>query len=703
MFIPYRRLFPFIFITVLIFLMVGFHGGINAITTEYLTEQGGLFTKVLAQKNLTPLDVKIDSQDISLWGGDKYKFSLLNLFFDNPWKISHYTRTLTNQILANHTNLPLVTFLAQNRTDNPGVNPGFNQTLLKKYQTLTNQLGDDSFAIALHKLTHQPLNTFHNEEYQKIPAQLRSAVAQFLLTIPDALAYRRNALSPLNQLNLSENEIYNRIFYLTATTGANNEDDQNQPTTEDNLLIENILKNVNYNLLNTGSILIISAAQELEKEISKMGKIDTNFHYQINTELGKIIINGTGDQIYADDDYLLIIDLKGNDTYLGGAATRNIAHGISLTIDFEGNDHYKNTSEKTPSFGTGIFGYGILIDVKGNDEYYANYISQGSGIFGTGILADYRGNDIYKGIAHVQASGTYGTGLLIDNQGRDRYLLYRLGQGYGFTKGIGLLLDSEGDDQYIGLEDKYPNGGPFGAEKHLHFAQGFAWGKRADDIDGNSWGGGIGLLIDGTGNDRYECDIFCQGSAYWYSMGILTDKAGNDYHNGGAYSLAGVPHFAIGIYQDDGGNDEYTGFISQSLGKGRDFSIGWFEESEGNDWYQGSYSTLGSADVNGIGIFWDKKGNDTYLSLPKFNYGFAQMESVGLRDIMLTLGLFVDGEGEDKYLLLPKEYQPDGKFNVEKDQIKFLSPHPVVANHKIWCNPVDPRPVKRAYGCGIDN
>ncbi|HEY9706139.1 MAG TPA: hypothetical protein V6C58_27130, partial [Allocoleopsis sp.] len=355
------------------------------------------------------------------------------------------------------------------------------------------------------------------------------------------------------------------------------------------------------------------------------------------------------------------------------------------------------------SFGAGIFGYGILIDVKGNDEYTANYISQGSGIFGTGILADYSGNDIYKGIAHIQGSGTYGTGLLIDNEGSDRYFLYRLGQGYGFTKGVGLLLDGTGDDQYIGLEDKYPNGGPFGAEKHLHFAQGFALGKRNDGVDGNSWGGGLGILIDGTGNDRYECEIYCQGSAYWYSMGILTDKAGNDYHNGGAYSLAGVPHFAIGIYQDDGGNDEYTGFISQSLGKGRDFAIGWFEDSEGNDWYQGSYSTLGSADVNGIGVFWDKKGDDTYLSLPNLNYGSSQMESPGLRDIMFTLGLFVDGEGEDKYLLLPKEYKPDGKFQVRKEQIKQLSNHPVAANNKTWCNPVDPRPSKRAYGCGIDN
>ncbi len=701
------RFIQIILITVMICFLISFNGRIQAITTEYLTEQGELFTKVLAQGKLTPLDVKIDNQDIALWGGDKYKFNILNTFFDNPWKISPYTRAITDQILNNQSNLPLLTYLAQKRTDNLSLNPEMNPILLQKYHTITNKLGEDGLAIALNKLTNQSVKTFITEDYNKLPPKLRFAVTEFLLTIPDTLTYRKIGLS----LKLPEEQTYNRIFNLTANTAANN-DDENQEDAQDTLLIQSLLNQVNYNNLNTGAILIISAAQELEKKITKMEKINTNFNYNIDTPLGKIVINGTGDQTYQDDDYLLIIDLKGNDKYLGGAATRNMAHGVSVIIDFEGNDQYKNTSEKSPSFGAGIFGYGILIDVKGNDKYTANYISQGAGIFGTGILADYSGNDVYKGIAHIQGSGTYGTGLLIDNQGSDRYFLYRLGQGYGFTKGVGLLLDSQGDDQYIGLEDKYPNGGPFGAEKHLHFAQGFGLGKRSDGVDGNSWGGGLGILIDGTGNDRYECDIYCQGSAYWYSMGILTDKAGNDYHNGGAYSLAGVPHFALGIYQDDGGNDQYTGFISQSLGKGRDFAIGWFEESEGNDWYQGSYSTLGSADINGIGVFWDKKGDDTYLSLPNLNYGSSQMESSsgtsqkespGLRQMMLTLGLFVDGKGEDKYLLLPKEYNPDGKFQVEKEQIKKLSNHPIAANNKTWCNPVDPRPSKRAYGCGIDN
>ncbi|MEH2206563.1 MAG: hypothetical protein V7K53_21215 [Nostoc sp.] len=56
---------------------------------------------------------------------------------------------------------------------------------------------------------------------------------------------------------------------------------------------------------------------------------------------------------------------------------------------------------------------------------------------------------------------------------------------------MGLLLDSVGDDKYIGLEDKYPNVGPFGAKRHVHFIQDAGLARRADYTEGHSWGGGV--------------------------------------------------------------------------------------------------------------------------------------------------------------------------------------------------------------------
>lgn len=706
---PIRRSLPksitqLLLTSLVICWLVVFGYGVNAQTTGYLNEQGELFRQVLAAAKLTPDDLKPDQADMALWGGDKYRLKMLDLFFDNPWKISSYTRTMSQDLLAAKSDLAFLAASTHRRTD-AGANPALNKDLLTKYQQQVKKLGDDALAVSLSQLTGKPADSFKTQPYQTLPSQLRSAIAQFLLTVPDVLHYRElGVLRSLSQLQLDGQTTYNNV--LNYVIQAINQDTATaqEETPEQVVLIESLLDNVDFKFLNTGAILAISATQQLQNQLSQLNLSTwvANEDYTIDTPQGQIIINRQGDRLYPPGDYLLIIDVAGNDTYSGSAANRNISHGISVTIDLAGNDQYVSPSGTVPSFGAGIFGYGLLMDMQGNDIYQAEYISQGIGIFGTGILYDAQGQDTYGGIANLQGSGIFGTGLLVDHQGSDRYSLYRYGQGYGFTKGVGLLLDNEGDDHYLALEDKYPNGGPFGAEKHVHFAQGAAYGRRADYNDGHSWAGGTGMLIDGTGNDRYECDIFCQGTGYWYSLGMLVDKTGDDYHRTGVYSLGGSPHFAIGIYQDDSGSDRYRVRISQSLGQGRDWSIGWFEDSAGNDQYLGHHGILGSADVNGIGVFWDKQGDDTYLSFAEPAYGQSSVDGVsGLRQFMLTLGLFVDGGGKDNYLLVPEKYNQSKLEELNIDPHNFIT-NPVAGNNRVWCRPSIPRDLKRAYSCGID-
>lgn len=677
----------------------------NAITIGYLSEQGELFRQVLAAAKLTPEDVKVDMQDLGLWGGDKYRVKLLDVFFDNPWKISPYTRTMSDGLLADKSDLAQLTASAYRRIEG-GVSPQLNGDLLTKYKQQVQKLGDDALAVALGKLTNQAADSLKTSEYKALSPQLRSAVAQFLLTIPDVLHYRQvGLLRSLAKLQLDVDNTYNEVFNFAVKTveeeAAETEEDIRP---EQVLFIESLLDNVDFKLLNTGAILAAAAVQEMQRQLSQIpvDVLQGNYHYSLDTPQGKIILSGEGDRIYPTDDYLLIVDTAGNDSYAGGAANRDINHGISVILDLAGKDKYISPPGKVPSFGAGIFGYATLIDVQGDDIYEAQYASQGIGIFGTGILYDVQGEDTYQGISHLQGSGTFGSGLLIDNAGSDRYSLYRYGQGYGFTKGIGLLLDSVGDDKYIGLEDKYANGGPFGEKRHIHFIQGAGFGRRGDYTEGHSWAGGVGMLIDGAGNDSYECEVYGQGSAYWYSLGFLVDKAGDDYHDAGWYSLGSSPHFGVGIYQDDGGSDRYTGIIMQSLGNGRDWSIGWFEDSAGNDWYNGSLMTFGTGDVNGIGVFWDKQGDDTYLSFLEPAYGQSRLQgSTGLREVMLTLGLFVDGGGKDKYLLLadkdPQNRLPDSAIDIQS-----LANNPVAGNDRTWCRATSPKYVKMAYGCGID-
>lgn len=694
----------FILISLLVCWLVFFGYGVNAITTGYLPEQGELFRQALAAAKLTPDDLKQDQADMALWGGDKYRFKMLDLFFDNPWKISSYTRTISKDLLAAKSNLALQAAIAHRRID-AGANPLLSKDLLTKYQQQVKKLGDNALAVSLSQLTGKPADSFKNKQYKALPSQLRAEVAQFLLAIPDVLHYRElGLLRSLKKLQLDADTTYTDVIGYIMQSVNQETAQAKEETPEQTLLIESLLDNVDFKLLNTGAVLAIRATQHLQNQLSQLNlsSLVGDEDYTIDTPQGQIIINGKGDRVYPAGDYLLVVDVAGNDTYSGGAANRDISHGVSVIIDLAGNDKYAIPQGTAPSFGAGVFGYGVLMDMQGNDSYLAEYFSQGVGIFGTGMLYDAQGQDIYQGIGNLQGSGNFGTGMLIDIGGSDRYSLYRYGQGYGFTKGVGLLLDSEGDDHYIGMEDKYPNGGPFGADKHVHFAQGAAYGRRADHSDGHSWAGGIGLLIDGTGNDRYECDVYCQGTAYWYSLGMLVDKTGDDYHRSGVYSLGGSPHFAIGIYQDDSGSDRYNVRISQSLGQGRDWSIGWFEDSAGNDQYLGHHGILGSADVNGIGVFWDKKGDDTYLSFSEPAYGQSFVEGAsGLRELMFSLGLFVDGGGKDNYLLIPEKYNQTKLEEIDIDP-KNLVTNPVAGNNRVWCRPSIPRDVKRAYGCGID-
>ena len=701
-------------------------------TTAYLPEQGELFEQALSEAGLTPEDVFLDAADMALWNHDRYRLKLLDVFFQNPWKISAYTRTLSDRLLAEDRNLTILTYDAHKMLD-AGVSLQLDDPLAG-FEMRANAFGEDALAVALGELTQQAPAQFKTADYSAVPVEVRQAVAQFLFAAAKAERFRQLALvqpmaavgrdSPMGRLRLSgmpqalRNRVCSEVMDYIVQTWAEQDAGINDDTLERVLLIESLLDRVDFKLLNAGAILSAIATQALQQRLLQLGTdtLHSNYRYQLDTPSGKILLNGQGQQTYPADDYLLIVDVAGDDTYYGGGGS-GCDRGISVILDLAGNDTYdsrKNSTNKTdpnktdpdnidPAFGAGIFGYGILLDQQGNDRYFAQFLSQGSGLFGTGILYDVAGDDRYHGIGNLQGSGSFGSGLLIDNQGDDRYEIYKFGQGYGFTQGFGLLLDSNGNDRYIGLENSHPNGGPFGPEHHVHFTQGAALGRRGDYLDGHSWAGGIGLLVDGAGRDRYECEIYCMGTGYWYALGILTDKTGDDRYNGGWYSLGSAPHFALGIHQDGSGDDRYSGIMAQSLGNGRDWSIGWFEDVSGNDWYQGSFRTFGTGDANGIGIFWDRTGNDTYLAFEQYSHGQSIMESAGsLRDLMLTLGLFIDGQGQDTYLLLPQHHKANGLFQGTVTETTHFKPHPFIRDRTTWCRPTQKNQVPGAYGCGLD-
>jgi len=338
-----------------------------------------------------------------------------------------------------------------------------------------------------------------------------------------------------------------------------------------------------------------------------------------NFREGNILFGGPGKDTYRldqMDDVCAIIDAGGDDTYIEGALSAK--RPMLVIIDFGGNDTYRG--QQPGIQGGAILGVSALFDMAGNDTYSAGDVAQGSALGGVGILHDIAGNDRYLADKRVQGQAVCGVGLLIDRAGDDDYRAALLGQGVGGPLGFGLLDDLAGTDHY------------------------YAGGKYADPYDDspgyNGWSqgvgvgprgvanGGIGMLLDGGGDDVYEADYFSYGGGYWFALGFARDFGGNDQRVGSTRTLwdgserkeprfmrygngFGV-HYAAGFIFDDSGNDLYfTDFAG--TGFNWDLGITVLVDLAGNDRYEAG-SGVGPSYNAGLNQFLDVSGDDTYVS-----------------------------------------------------------------------------------------
>ncbi len=320
--------------------------------------------------------------------------------------------------------------------------------------------------------------------------------------------------------------------------------------------------------------------------------------------------------------FSVVIDLSGDDVY---SATDDFAQGAGLLgggflIDLEGNDRY---TAKNFSQGTGILGVGILADLAGRDQYTAIAVSQGAGSFGVGMLAEGGGDDTYFGNYFVQGAGYIkGFGAIVEVAGNDNYFaggLYEdfrapgksylsMSQGFGYgmrpweslvgaSGGIGVIAEAEGNDTYVA--DYFAQGASY------WFSLGILDDRKGNDryISGRySQGAGIhmsaGVLIDGEGDDNYLADFgVAQGCGHDYGIGFLLDNGGNDRYISGVIAQGAGNDNGIGVLSDNGGDDEY---YLKSLGQGR----GNFEPTR---------------DVGSFGFLFDTSGTDVYSQGGKNN------------------------------------------------------------------------------------
>ncbi|MDF1798753.1 MAG: PDZ domain-containing protein [Planctomycetota bacterium] len=360
--------------------------------------------------------------------------------------------------------------------------------------------------------------------------------------------------------------------------------------------------------------------EQLERELDKAGhdlwKAEV---FSRSTPLGRIVIAGRGDDVHrhgtqgqdlpAERMVALRIDLGGSDLYADGAGTTVNQAGrpripVSINIDLAGDDVYESTH--AGSIGAGVLGVGLVLDLEGDDSYVGTRWSQGAGMLGMGLVLDGAGDDRYRIGSQGQGLGAWGVGALVDARGADRYEASIYGQGVGLAGGFGLCLDGWGDDEYY-CKGRTPTG--YGTAGVFE-----GWGQGCGIGFRSNASGGLGLLSDGAGRDRFEAGNFAQGGGYYYGFGGLWSHGdADDSYIGSRYDQGFSAHQAVGYFLEAGGDDSYTTRHAVAHGLAWDECVTWFEDRSGADRYRGGSFSLGAAAHNSICVFHERGGVDTYL------------------------------------------------------------------------------------------
>ena len=556
------------------------------------------------------------------------------------------------------------------------------------------------------------------KQLEQVPQALRQPFANLLYQIADAWKWRQLAVARLSVEDMQQ-VFYNRSLHETQLDG--------QEYLPEFDRVADLIDEVSlYHAAQKAVQSAETASRALRAVLDSTGLNPQSLAFEFSTPIGMVVLAGTGADHHLRDNCAVLVDLGGDDTYEGPVgSTPSLLVPVSVAIDLSGNDRYQATSWTMPSQGAGILGVGILMDLGGKDYYEAGILAQGAGLFGFGLLWDEGGDDEYKIRYSGQGAGYFGIGLLLDGAGNDRYYLWGDGQGFGGVGGgVGALADVSGNDSYVAEMDAHLAGrGDYHTRMRVpnSNAQGAGIGRRGDISDGHAWAGGLGTLVDLSGNDVYESGNWATGCGYWFGMGVLYDGAGDDLYRSVYFSMASGAHFAIGAIFDESGNDQYRMVDSPArddlmppgqgmnawggggLAFGWDFTMALLVDKAGDDYYQARIISGAQAMIRSTAILADLGGRDRYI-LPRgggggnaqFMKGYAdnvppfQIEYGPYSHYGTNFGFLLDAGGADSYL----EWNDSGKH----------TPSPVWKDGSIWQQPdtEDENFGHDSFGIGMD-
>ena len=576
-----------------------------------------LFDSAMAQVGKTREDIRFDQDEMATWGGDMWRLSYFTMFHKNPLKLPKYGQMNLEAFTTDCGNITSLVGNAGRKIDCP-VRRGLIGDPLESYTKRLDSLSKTSFTASQKLLP--------GSQY----ARLRAKIDLIYALIDDDEFNIQKAFAKV------ETDKYRRQIYEYFVADSQKYND----------LVEEYATKVDFNRMIGGAEDLAEALRRAADSLEYCTFPESRL--EIKTPKGLIVIGTRGKDDYSyQTPPLLILDPGGDDTYrISGFP---IGYPLDAIIDVAGNDKYISEDTTSPGIGGAVLGMSVVIDKAGDDFYDAKNVAQGCGIFGVGVIMDNNGRDKYRAKTFAQGAAAFGVGVLADSTGDDSLYCWMNSQGYGYTKGCGLCINYSGNDVYIAEDSILFSPGQQTKDHNSSLAQGVGFGKRADYVDGHSWAGGVGILCDVMGDDKYSAGLFAQGCGYWFALGMLLDGAGNDNYYSTWYTLGSGAHYAIGYLDDFAGNDTYNATMNMSIGSGHDFTLGYFNERGGNDTYYAPGLSLGGGNFQGIGIFHDWSGDDIYKTSGGFNLGGARGLIQGARAFLYTFGIFVDGGGKDTY------------------------------------------------------
>jgi len=527
-----------------------------------------------------------------------------------------------------------------------------------------------------------------------LPPEINKALAKLIANLSEIIYWRNLALR-----NIPE-DTRAKVFYIRDLAETQGDGMVYYPE------IDDAAGNMDFASLCYAGLKAAAAAEVAEREMAGFAaQVPHELHLDFATPYGRIVLDGTDNNEIDADNCLLIVDFGGDDTYHGAvAATSRPDQGLAMVIDLAGNDRYVQEKSGTPSCGAGILGIGLLYDADGSDEYRGTVFSQGAGFLGMGILFDKSGGDDYWAKTSSQGAGYFGFGLAIDASGNDRYYIYGDGQGMGGVGGgVGCLADYSGNDVYTAEPSaEVVDRGDYHSEFKINVnnAQGAGFGRRGDGSDGHSWAGGVGAIVDISGDDTYLSGNWSLGCGYWFGTGICYDGAGDDEYRSVYFTQASGAHYCNGVLVDEAGDDRHLLYetAGAALAFGWDYTNALFVDRGGNDVYESKIISYGLAQIRSFAFFFDMEGADSYL----YNDGQQGFGAATFREdyahpselmtyyyYSKSAGIFIDASGTDIY-------------SVRGGDVEFASD--LMMDNAVWRTP-DPSDSTfghNNYGIGID-